>query len=58
VVQGEDDDVVDPVVTADWVEQLDPVPQLIMLPGVGHYFHGQLNTLQQHASRFFLQARA
>jgi alpha/beta superfamily hydrolase len=56
VVQGEDDDVVDPVVTADWVEQLDPVPQLIMLPGVGHYFHGQLLTLQQHVVPFLRQA--
>jgi alpha/beta superfamily hydrolase len=58
VVQGEDDDVVDPNVTIDWVEQLDPVPQLIRLPGVGHYFHGQLNLLQQHAGRFFLQSQA
>jgi uncharacterized protein len=56
VIQGEDDEVVDPRLTADWVESLEPAPQLVLLPGVGHFFHGALHTLQQQAGRFFLQA--
>jgi alpha/beta superfamily hydrolase len=55
VIQGEDDDVVDARLIADWVESLEPAPQLVLLPGVGHFFHGALNTLQQHAGRFFLR---
>lgn len=55
VIQGEDDDVVDPGLTALWVQSLNPAPQLLLLPGTGHYFHGALNTLQEHATRFLLQ---
>ncbi len=55
VVQGEADEVVDASVTAEWCARLQPPPQLVMLPGVGHYFHGQLATLQQQVLPF-LQA--
>ncbi len=55
VVQGEADDVVDPHLVADWATQLDPRPQVVMLPGVGHFFHGKLAELQQQAARFFQQ---
>jgi alpha/beta superfamily hydrolase len=55
VIQGDADEVVDPQLTTDWVQSLDPAPQLLLLPGVGHYFHGALNTLQEHAGQFFLQ---
>jgi alpha/beta superfamily hydrolase len=56
VVQGEADDVVDPRLIADWAELLDPQPRVVMLPGVGHFFHGKLAELSQQAGRFFLQA--
>jgi uncharacterized protein len=46
-VQGEADEVVEAAVAVEWVAQLQPPPQLVMLPGVGHFFHGQLATLQQ-----------
>ena len=52
VIQGEDDDVVDPRQLTDWARALRPAPELLMLPGVGHFFHGALNTLQEHATRF------
>jgi alpha/beta superfamily hydrolase len=55
VVQGEADDVVDPNLVADWAELLDPQPRVVMLPGVGHFFHGKLAELSQQAGRFFLQ---
>ncbi len=45
VVQGDADDVVDPAAVISWVNSLDPKPQLKILPGVGHFFHGRLNEL-------------
>jgi alpha/beta superfamily hydrolase len=46
IVQGDADDVVDPGAIVDWVETLSPKPQLVVLPGVGHFFHGRLRELQ------------
>jgi alpha/beta superfamily hydrolase len=46
LVQGEADEVIDANVVIDWAEQLEPPPELVTLPGVGHYFHGQLNALR------------
>jgi alpha/beta superfamily hydrolase len=46
VVQGDADDVVDPAAVIDWVNGLDPKPRLVVLHGVGHFFHGRLRELQ------------
>jgi uncharacterized protein len=46
IVQGEADDVVDPKDVATWAATLAPPPHLVMLPGVGHFFHGRLNDLR------------
>jgi uncharacterized protein len=46
VVQGDADEVVDPSTVIDWVNTLDPKPQLVVLPGVGHFFHGRLRELR------------
>jgi hypothetical protein len=46
VVQGDADDVVDPAVVINWVNSLDPKPQLVVMPGVGHFFHGRLQELR------------
>ena len=46
VVQGDADDVVDPTAVIDWVNTLNPKPQLVVLPGVGHFFHGRLQELR------------
>jgi alpha/beta superfamily hydrolase len=46
VVQGDADDVVDPAAVVDWVNGLDPKPRLVVLPGVGHFFHGRLHELR------------
>jgi alpha/beta superfamily hydrolase len=45
VVQGDADDMVDPAAVIDWVNGLDPKPRLVVLPGVGHFFHGRLREL-------------
>jgi alpha/beta superfamily hydrolase len=46
VVQGDADDVVDPAAVINWVNGLDPKPRLVVLPGVGHFFHGRLRDLR------------
>lgn len=52
IVQGEADDVVDPAVVKEWAGRIAPSPQLVLLPGVGHFFHGQLVALQQQVLPF------
>jgi alpha/beta superfamily hydrolase len=46
VVQGDADEVVDPKAVINWVNGLDPKPRLVVLPGVGHLFHGRLRELR------------
>ena len=46
VVQGDADELVDPTAVIDWVNTLDPKPRLLVLPGVGHFFHGRLRDLR------------
>lgn len=52
IVQGDADEVVDASTVIDWAAQLQPPPRLVVLPGVGHYFHGQLGALQQQVVPF------
>jgi len=47
IIQGEQDEIVSPEEVYAWVETLQPKPQLIRLPGAGHFFHGQLLELRQ-----------
>ncbi len=46
VVQGDADDVVDPQSVISWAGGLKPQPRLIVMPGVGHFFHGRLQELR------------
>jgi alpha/beta superfamily hydrolase len=46
LVQGDADDVVDPGAVLEWARALDPPPKLVVLPGVGHFFHGALSVLR------------
>jgi hypothetical protein len=45
-IQGENDDVVEPQAVIAFVKSRPHSPQLITLPAAGHFFHGQLITLQ------------
>ncbi|MGO9716430.1 MAG: alpha/beta hydrolase [Steroidobacteraceae bacterium] len=47
VVQGDSDEVVDPKRVYAWVESCNPQPKLVVMPGVGHFFHGHLPLLRQ-----------
>jgi len=46
VVQGEADDVVPPGVVLEWARHLVPAPQVVLLEGTGHFFHGRINELR------------
>jgi uncharacterized protein len=46
LVQGDADEVVDPAAVVNWANSLDPKPRLVVLPGVGHFFHGRLHELR------------
>jgi len=46
IVQGEADELVDARSVEAWAEASIPRPSLVMLPGVGHFFHGHLNALR------------
>ena len=46
IVQGDADDVVPAAEVRDWAATLEPRPELIEFPGVGHFFHGHLVDLR------------
>ncbi len=52
VIQGDADDLVDVDDTIDWVDGLEPGPDLQVLPGVDHFFHGKLVLLREAVTAF------
>jgi alpha/beta superfamily hydrolase len=46
VVQGEEDDVVEPQAVFDWVDSLPEPPTLVRMPEAGHFFHRRLMDLR------------
>lgn len=56
IVQGDADDVVSAESVSNWVKQMPSPPQLIMLPGVGHYFHGKLGELREVVRNWIMSA--
>lgn len=46
VVQGDADEVVDAQSVIAWRDALEPRPQLLIMPGAGHFFHGRLLELR------------
>lgn len=46
LVQGDQDELVDPREVQQWAAALSPGPEVRMLPGVDHFFHGRLNALR------------
>ncbi|MDH3612604.1 MAG: alpha/beta hydrolase [Gammaproteobacteria bacterium] len=46
VIQGDEDELVDVEETITWVNSLEPGPELIVMPGAEHFFHGRLNDLR------------
>lgn len=47
IVQGDEDELVGVGETIDWLNSLQPGPELLILPGAEHFFHGRLIDLRQ-----------
>jgi alpha/beta superfamily hydrolase len=53
LVHGSSDDVVPAGPVVDWLKTLEVSPRLVLLEGVGHFFHGQLGVLGDAVTAFF-----
>ncbi len=47
VVMGDADEVVDPEAVFDWIDELEPQPELIKMEQAGHFFHSRLVDLRE-----------
>jgi hypothetical protein len=52
IVQGDADELVDHREVLEWAAELGNPPQVALLPGVGHLFHGKLNELRDAVTSF------
>ena len=52
IVQGDEDELVDVDATLTWVNDLEPGPEILVLPGAEHFFHGRLNDLRETVTGF------
>jgi len=55
VLQGDEDELVDVEETIAWLNSLDPGPELLVVPGAEHFFHGRLNDLREAVMDFVAQ---
>lgn len=46
VIQGEDDEVVDPQAVYDWIEAMEEKPTLVRMPETSHFFHRRMMDLR------------
>ena len=56
IVQGDADDVVPPQAVLAWSRTLVPAPEVVVLPGAGHFFHGRINDLRETVLAFMGRA--
>ncbi|HVK50407.1 MAG TPA: alpha/beta fold hydrolase [Pseudoxanthomonas sp.] len=59
VIQGEDDEIVDPQAVYRWIDSLSEPPELIRMPDTSHFFHRKLMDLRgaiKHAMKAFVPA--
>ena len=52
IVLGDADDVVSPQRMLEWARGLRPEPEILVLSGAGHYFHGRLPELREGVAGF------
>src|SRR6185312_15397405 len=58
IVQGDADDVVDPVAVREWASRQYTAPTVRLLPGAGHFFHGRLHELREIVLAFLRTSTA
>jgi uncharacterized protein len=56
IVQGDADEVVPPQAVLAWSRTLKPAPEVVVLPGAGHFFHGRINDLRETVLAFMGRA--
>jgi alpha/beta superfamily hydrolase len=56
IVQGDRDELVDVEETVTWVDGLEPGPELLIIPGAEHFFHGRLNELREAVAEFVAES--
>ena len=52
VIQGDEDELVDVEETVEWINGLEPGPELLVMRGAEHFFHGRLNDLRSAVMEF------
>jgi alpha/beta superfamily hydrolase len=52
IVQGDKDELVDIEETVEWVDGLEPGPELLIIPDGEHFFHGRLLELREAVTEF------
>lgn len=55
VVQGDEDELVDVEETVEWVNRLEPGPELLIISGGEHFFHGRLAELRDAVMAFIAE---
>ena len=58
VIQGDEDELVDVEETIGWINSLEPGPELVVMAGAEHFFHGRLNELRETVMDFVAAASA
>ena len=57
VIQGDEDELVEVDDTVAWFNSLEPGPELLVLPGAEHFFHGRLGDLRSAVMEFVEEHR-
>ena len=52
IIQGDQDELVDIDETVEWVDSLEPGPELLIVPQGEHFFHGRLTELKKAVMEF------
>jgi len=58
IVQGDQDELVDVEKTVEWVNGLLPGPELLIISGAEHFFHGRLVELREAIAEFVVESQA
>ena len=58
IVQGDRDELIDIGETVEWVDGLEPGPELLIVPEGEHFFHGRLVELRDAVSEFVKKSQA
>ncbi len=57
IIQGDEDELVEIDETVEWVDSLEPGPELLVVSGAEHFFHGRLHDLREAVMAFVAENR-